>query len=107
MTSTLPATFETDDACAAEQDLRVQLAAAYRIFDHLGWCELIYGHISMRVPGPEHHFLINPYGLRYDEIARALDISVSAAKVKVHRARLKLARLMDEGTSKRKERSLP
>ena len=68
MTSTLPATFETDDACAAEQDLRVQLAAAYRIFDHLGWCELIYGHISMRVPGPEHHFLINPYGLRYDEI---------------------------------------
>ena len=51
-----------------EWDLRVQLAAAYRIFDHLGWCELIYGHISMRVPGPEHHFLINPYGLRYDEV---------------------------------------
>ena len=68
MTTTLPATFETDDAFAAERDLRVQLAAAYRIFDHLGWCELIYGHISMRVPGPEHHFLINPYGLRYDEI---------------------------------------
>ncbi len=68
MTTTLPATFETDEACAAERDLRVQLAAAYRIFDHLGWCELIYGHISMRVPGPEHHFLINPYGLRYDEI---------------------------------------
>ena len=36
--------------------------------DHLGWCELIYGHISLRVPGPEHHFLINPYGLRYDEV---------------------------------------
>ena len=51
-----------------EWELRVQLAAAYRIFDHLGWCELIYGHISMRVPGPEHHFLINPYGLRYDEV---------------------------------------
>ena len=68
MTATLPATFETDEARAAERDLRVQLAAAYRIFDHLGWCELIYGHISMRVPGPEHHFLINPYGLRYDEI---------------------------------------
>jgi ribulose-5-phosphate 4-epimerase/fuculose-1-phosphate aldolase len=68
MTTTLPATFETNEAYAAERDLRVQLAAAYRIFDHLGWCELIYGHISMRVPGPEHHFLINPYGLRYDEI---------------------------------------
>ena len=68
MTTTLPATFETNEAYAAERDLRVQLAAAYRIFDHLGWCELIYGHISMRVPGPGHHFLINPYGLRYDEI---------------------------------------
>ena len=44
-------------------------------------------------------------GLRYDEIARALDVSVSAAKVKVHRARLKLARLMDEATSQPKGRS--
>ncbi len=51
-----------------EWKLRVQLAAAYRIFDHFGWCELIYGHISTRVPGPDHHFLINPYGLRYDEV---------------------------------------
>ena len=51
-----------------ERDLRVQLAAAYRIFEHLGWCELIYGHISMRLPGAEHHFLINPYGLRHDEV---------------------------------------
>ena len=57
-----------------EWQLRVQLAAAYRIFDHFGWCELIYGHISMRVPGPEHHFLINPYGLRYDEL-RASDLA--------------------------------
>ena len=53
---------------AVEQDLRVQLAACYRIVDYFDWCELIYGHISLRVPGPEHHFLINPYGLRYDEI---------------------------------------
>jgi ribulose-5-phosphate 4-epimerase/fuculose-1-phosphate aldolase len=52
----------------AEWALRVQLAAAYRIADHLGWAELIYTHISMRVPGPEHHFLINPYGLRFDEV---------------------------------------
>jgi len=51
-----------------EWRLRVQLAAAYRIFEHFGWCELIYAHISMRVPGPDHHFLINPYGLRYDEV---------------------------------------
>jgi len=51
-----------------ERTLRVQLAAAYRIADMLGWSELIYSHISVRVPGPEHHFLINPYGLRYDEV---------------------------------------
>ncbi len=52
----------------AEQELRVQLAAAYRLVDHFGWTELIYGHLTARVPGPEHHFLINPYGLNYDEI---------------------------------------
>jgi ribulose-5-phosphate 4-epimerase/fuculose-1-phosphate aldolase len=48
--------------------VRVKLAAAYRLVDHFGWCELIYGHLTARVPGPEHHFLINPYGLNYDEI---------------------------------------
>ena len=47
---------------------RIQLAAAYRIFDHLGWGELIYNHISLRVPGPEPHFLINPFGLHYTEV---------------------------------------
>ena len=51
-----------------EWDLRVQLAGAYRIADHLGWSELIYTHISARVPGRDHHFLINPYGLRFDEV---------------------------------------
>lgn len=51
-----------------EQALRVQLAAAYRVADHLGWSELIYTHISVRIPGPEHHFLINPYGPRFDEV---------------------------------------
>jgi len=56
------------EVAAAERRLRVQLAAAYRIADHLGWSELIYTHISLRVPGPEHHFLINPYGLRFDEV---------------------------------------
>lgn len=52
-----------------EQDLRVQLAAAYRLVDHFGWTELIYGHLTARVPGPEPHFLINPYGLGYDEVS--------------------------------------
>ena len=52
----------------AERALRVQLAAAYRLVDHFGWTELIYGHLTARVPGPEPHFLINPYGLNYDEV---------------------------------------
>ncbi len=73
MASTVTAMKQTDDNRPAhigeeEWDLRLQLAAAYRIFDHLGWTLLIYNHISLRVPGPEHHFLINPYGLRYDEV---------------------------------------
>lgn len=53
---------------AGEWAARVQLAAAYRIFDHLGWGELIYNHISLRVPGPDAHFLINPFGLHYSEV---------------------------------------
>lgn len=51
-----------------EWTLRVQLAAAYRIIDLMGWSELIWTHTTVRVPGPEHHFLINPYGLRFDEV---------------------------------------
>jgi ribulose-5-phosphate 4-epimerase/fuculose-1-phosphate aldolase len=52
----------------AECVLRVQLAACYRIFAMLGWTELIYNHITVRVPGPERHFLINPFGLTYTEV---------------------------------------
>ncbi len=52
----------------AEWDLRVQLAAAYRINQHLGWEDSMNTHTSLRLPGPEHNFLINPFGLRFDEI---------------------------------------
>ena len=51
-----------------ERELRVQLAACYRIFDYMGWSEMIYNHITVKVPGDEHHFLINPYGLHYKEV---------------------------------------
>ena len=51
-----------------EWRLRVNLAAAYRIVDYFGWTELIYGHLTAHVPGDESHFLINPYGLNYDEV---------------------------------------
>ncbi len=47
---------------------RVELAAAYRIVHLLGWAELIYNHLSLRVPGEAGHFLINPFGLHYTEV---------------------------------------
>lgn len=51
-----------------EWEARVQLAAVYRVFHLMGWTELIFNHITLRVPGPHKHFLINPFGLTYDEI---------------------------------------
>ena len=52
----------------AEKDIRTQLAACYRIFDYLGWSEVIYNHITVKVPESDGHFLINPYGLHYKEV---------------------------------------
>ena len=53
---------------AEEWQLRVELAACYRLVALYGWSDLVFTHISARIPGPEHHFLINPYGLMFDEI---------------------------------------
>jgi ribulose-5-phosphate 4-epimerase/fuculose-1-phosphate aldolase len=53
---------------AEEWQARVDLAALYRLVALYGWDDLIYTHISARIPGPEHHFLINPYGLLFEEI---------------------------------------
>ncbi|MEZ5738887.1 MAG: class II aldolase/adducin family protein [Burkholderiaceae bacterium] len=52
----------------AEHKARIELAACYRIFDMLGWTEMIFNHITLRVPGPERVFLINPFGLQYHEV---------------------------------------
>jgi ribulose-5-phosphate 4-epimerase/fuculose-1-phosphate aldolase len=51
-----------------EWELRVDLAAAYRLVAMFGWDDLVFTHISARLPGPDHHFLINPYGWMFDEI---------------------------------------
>jgi ribulose-5-phosphate 4-epimerase/fuculose-1-phosphate aldolase len=51
-----------------EWQARVNLAATYRLVADYGWDDMIFTHISMRVPGPEHHFLINPYGMLFNEI---------------------------------------
>ena len=53
---------------ATETELREQLAACYRIFDHMGWSEMIYNHITVKIPGDDEQFLINPYGLHYSEV---------------------------------------
>ncbi len=51
-----------------EWQARVDLAAAYRLVAHYGWDDMIFTHLSARVPGSEDHFLINPYGLLFDEV---------------------------------------
>ena len=54
---------------AEEWRARLELAACYRIFDHMGWSEVIFNHISLRVPdGRGMAYLINPYGLHYGEV---------------------------------------
>lgn len=64
---------------AEEWAARVQLAAAYRIVDRLGWTELIYNHISLRVPGEPGHLLLNPFGLHYREVCASNLVKVDSA----------------------------
>lgn len=59
-----------------EWQVRVDLAAAYRLVAEYGWDDLVFTHISARVPGPEHHFLINPYGMMFEEITASSLVKV-------------------------------
>ena len=59
-----------------EWQMRVDLAACYRLVALYGWSDLVFTHISARIPGPEHHFLINPYGLMFDEITASSLVKV-------------------------------
>jgi ribulose-5-phosphate 4-epimerase/fuculose-1-phosphate aldolase len=69
----------TAQTSSEENRLRTELAACYRIFAMLGWTELIYNHITVRVPGPETHFLINPFGLHYTEVTAS-----NLVKIDIH-----------------------
>jgi ribulose-5-phosphate 4-epimerase/fuculose-1-phosphate aldolase len=62
----------------AERRARVELASCYRVFDMLGWTEMIFNHITVRVPGPELRFLINPFGLHYREITASSLVLIDA-----------------------------
>src|SRR5467141_2185277 len=65
-----------DQVSAEEWQVRVDLAAAYRLVAHYGWDDLIFTHISARVPGPEHHFLLNSYGMMFDEVTASSLVKV-------------------------------
>jgi ribulose-5-phosphate 4-epimerase/fuculose-1-phosphate aldolase len=70
-----------DDApLLAEAAARRELAACYRLFDHLGWTEAIFNHLTLRVPSPDGtpHYLINPFGLHYAEVSAASLVKIDA-----------------------------
>ena len=68
---------------AEEWQARVDLAAAYRLVALYGWDDLIFTHISSRVPGPEHHFLLNPYGMMFDEVTASSLVKIDLEGNKV------------------------
>jgi ribulose-5-phosphate 4-epimerase/fuculose-1-phosphate aldolase len=61
-----------------EWDIRIDLAAAYRMVAYYGWDDLIFTHLSARIPGPEHHFLLNPYNLMFEEVTASSLVKVDA-----------------------------
>jgi ribulose-5-phosphate 4-epimerase/fuculose-1-phosphate aldolase len=72
----MASTFVQSQVSPEEWKLRVDLAACYRLVALYGWSDLVFTHISARIPGPEHHFLINPYGLMFDEITASSLVKV-------------------------------
>ena len=72
-----------DQVSAEEWQARVDLAAAYRLVALYGWDDLIFTHISSRIPGPEHHFLLNPYGMMFDEVTASSLVKIDLEGNKV------------------------
>ena len=61
---------------AEEWQVRVDLACLYRLVAHHGWDDFLFTHLSARVPGPEHHFLLNPFGMTFDEVTASSLVKV-------------------------------
>ena len=76
MTRQLSSASVRDQVTPQEWGQRVALAAAYRLVAHFGWDDLIFTHLSARVPGTEHHYLLNPYGMTFDEITASSLVKV-------------------------------
>jgi ribulose-5-phosphate 4-epimerase/fuculose-1-phosphate aldolase len=72
-----------DKVSPEEWQLRVDLAAAYRLVALFKWDDLVFTHISARVPGPHEHFLINPYGLMFEEITASSLVKIDQQGNKV------------------------
>src|SRR5713226_4553872 len=72
-----------DQVTEAEWQARVDLAAAYRLVALYGWDDLIFTHISARVPDAEHHFLLNPYGMMFEEVTASSLVKIDLAGNKV------------------------
>jgi ribulose-5-phosphate 4-epimerase/fuculose-1-phosphate aldolase len=82
MSSAKPSTIR-EQVSEAEWQTRVDLAAAYRLVALYGWDDLIFTHISARVPGGDHHFLLNPYGIMFDEVTASSLVKIDLAGNKV------------------------
>lgn len=83
MTAIAPATTIRDQVSDEEWQTRVDLAAAYRLVALYGWDDLIFTHISSRVPGADHHFLLNPYGMMFEEVTASSLVKIDLAGNKV------------------------
>jgi ribulose-5-phosphate 4-epimerase/fuculose-1-phosphate aldolase len=83
MTPSPKASSICDQVSEAEWQARVDLAAAYRLVALYGWDDLIFTHISARVPGPEHHFLLNAYGMMFDEVTASSLVKIDPSGNKV------------------------
>ena len=83
MTTAAKPTTIRDQVSEAEWQARLDLAAAYRLVALYGWDDLIFTHISARVPGPEHHFLLNPYGMMFEEVTASSLVKIDLSGNKV------------------------
>src|SRR5229473_7971450 len=83
MSAVLKASSVREQVSQEEWQARVDLAAAYRLVALYGWDDLIFTHISARVPGAEHHFLLNPYGMMFEEVTASSLVKVDLAGDKV------------------------
>lgn len=70
-----------------EWAIREDLAAAYRMVAYYGWDDLIFTHLSARIPGPEHHFLLNPYNLMFEEVTASSLVKVDVNGIRSSRLR--------------------